>query len=96
MKTLLIFDSFGEDELKFYLIPDAPEWLKDCDGKYANSDGGDGLEHKLWSVEGATREPDFEDPPLLIPPGAWMEHRIKHSEICDHKADQVIITGLCP
>lgn len=38
MQTLLIY-AFLPEEVRLYLIPEAPEWLKECDGQYINAGG---------------------------------------------------------
>lgn len=106
MKTLIIYDSCGEEELAFYLIDDAPEWLDKCHmkfrgGCYDDEPDCDEIESALANVDGAVCDERWEDDyreemsdKELC--GAWRKCRVDSLKPFAITADKVIITGRIP
>lgn len=82
MKTMLIWDQFGEAELAVYVIEDAPEWLPRCHRNFINTevpkDVGpllDRVHDALCSERTHCLDPDDE----LA--GAWVSKKVNLDEV---------------
>ncbi len=99
MKTLLIWDQFGEDDLRLYVIEDAPEWLVKCHQQYINAGAMtkevDGF---LSRINDALCEtPEYYNNPDDALAGAWVQFKLNTSEIVDLTGPfQVVISGFVP
>ena len=81
MKTLLIWDQFGEADLSIYVLEDAPEWLPKCHEKFLNSVDEEEIADLLTRVSDALCEnPEYygnKDDELA---GAWVDRRVDLAE----------------
>lgn len=99
MKTLLIFDWFGENALGLYLLDDAPEWLPRCHGGYINGDVSEEVEGLLIRVSDAIcQEPSHYSDPKDELAGSWVSKKIGLDEvpIVDMGKIQIVVTGFVP
>jgi hypothetical protein len=100
MKTLLIWDTFGEDEagLGFYLIEDAPDWLERCHQYYLNGDVPEDVYPLLVRVcDAICTDIAFctnADDELAT---TWTKLRLKTDDVCEVGAPvRIVICGLIP
>lgn len=97
MKTLLIFDRFGEAQLALYLVPDAPEWLARCHESYLGGDGDDDVQDLVARAYDAICEnPDYYCAPDDEICGKWVKHKIKVEETARIGDVRIVITGAVP
>ena len=97
MKTLLIFDWFGESELGIYLIPDAPDWLVQCDGHFGGGCDNREIEDLIIRVYDAICEQNAHlanrDDPLAC---MWVQHKVERATAVNLSTAMVVVTGWVP
>ncbi len=94
-KTLLIFDSFGQDNLRFYVLDDAPKWLESCHEKYVNAVESEEVAEFLTRITDAICEtPSHYSNPKDEIAGTWVSKRVKNH--LPPNAYRLVITGFIP
>ena len=98
MRTLLIWDSFGEDDLRFYMIDDAPEWLAKCHHEFINICEDEEVSQLLSRVNDALcNKPKHYENPKDELAGAWVSLRINaETPPVLQGPHRVIVTGFVP
>lgn len=100
MKTLLIWDQFGEADLALYVIDDAPEWLSKCHRYFVNTEAPKNVEPLLDRVNDALcSNPSYylnADDELA---GKWVDKMVNLAEaaVLDLEGPfQVVVCGFVP
>jgi hypothetical protein len=100
MKTLLIWDQFGEADLAAYVIEDAPGWLEKCHQKFINTIEAEDVAELLTRVNDALCEnPDYycnKDDELA---GAWVDKKVNLNKpaVLDMNGPfSVVVSGFVP
>lgn len=100
MKTLLVFDWFGEADLAFFVIEDAPEWLTKCHQEFINERRDDSeVDAFLTRVNDAIcSNPEHYSDPDDDLAGAWAGKRVAMSgEVPVIEGSfQIVVCGFVP
>jgi hypothetical protein len=100
MKTLLIWDSFGETDLGMYVIDDPPDWLPKIHHQFLGGMGDDDVCALLERVNDALcKNPDHYGNPDDELAGAWVSMKVDLGEV--YLLDlggpvQVVVSGCVP
>lgn len=100
MKTILIFDWFGQQELGIYFIEEAPDWLKKCHNEFINATEDNETSDLISRVCDAICEnPEHCQNPEDPLAGTWASKKVDLSmgQAININGDfDIVVTGFVP